>query len=699
MDMTLGMLIKLAEEETPWGYTGSMGGETPFSYTGDKDSRAQVQSAPKYTKEQIEELKAAENQGRQDALDRSINIDVPDFLPSWLGGGGHMGFMKPGADLPDYMTGPINPDSWTEKINEAKRRGFNEVAKEHAYDASAMEAQVASIVPDIESKAADRIYGAFTDGRMGAADWDHTKTSTDRIIEFADDTARRTNMNTPQGQNFVANRMALVGKSPLVANWMQEGQQNPDSTMGSVGNALGNVENFVNQAVWQDNLTNLMFVGAPGNLLTFGKMRPGMRLMMPAVVNGAISVVPGEFPEVAKWTGKSKAYEKEMGYRRTYGTAFTNQIADSQFMGQLPDAAGNTRLFSGSNLKPTSWDKSLQFFPDYIKYTEQSKIAPEKFASNSTKFDYVMNRASTGTAGAELFNTPMFLSLRAEQKIKAFDIWLENRYKTSQDFSNMALRAPLSRASMLSRAIATDETGTFQRGIINFLRGSDANTITAYIKSHGGEGTGAADDQEDLLYALRDGLFLNFKDNPDNIRPMMADMLKLSQVEAYLAEKDPSAPAKAAKILSSAFKDALEDPDIVDNMSDEDKQEILAQYMKLNSTENGAALLGSQGAKLSEALVNNFQGSALGAAWKHPEILPDLASAWFASKDMPGMAKAAKNPWIFWGTVGTTLLGGTYLLHKALTSGDDDEDEEDEEDKELKERRRYEKALRRKIYE
>jgi len=683
--MTLGTLIKLATEpiEIPEGDHYGLGKVRDFSnkylgtnFTFGGDTTIDTTPRELMPKNDLSDdlsrrqsLVNAYQQGQNDASDRSI-----------------LGFAKPWTEHPDYISAKPPTDPWLRELDEAKRQGYNDKMKGYAMNASEYAARLSRIAPYGVPQVADRLAGAITNGKMGVTDWNQTRSANDIQREYANDVTRTLdNPDTPQGRDYIAFRTGLTANSPWTAGMKDWGRAHPDSPIGTVGNALGRVEDFGNELFNKGSLINVGLAGPVGKALTFGKMRPGMRIAAEGAALAAPDWVYAASPEAAMWIGKRPMQQDERAARLTYGDAIANRMANDKYMGYWSDDNGNY-TFSGSQIKdPAKFGQALGYFPDYGQYLQQHDIAPEHYANQNVLMNYVMNRVGTGTAGTELFNTPMFQMLDPSNKAKAFDTWLEKRYISAERNDKIGWNSADSKAVKLSKALASDSTGVLRNGIQNFFRYADAPTIANYLGSHaGGAGGGTEGDMDALYGVLKDSIVMNMRENPGHITPLVQDLVKLKASQDLLAKNDPNASMKGAEVIKAAFKDVMKDPEVTSQMSARDREEFIAAVAPIMETPGGAELLGGEADEAAMAAVRNLQGDVLGAAIRHPDIIPKLAGSWTATHISPEAGKYVSNPWVFWSVLATLAAGGVIAASSVF---DDDEDEDDEE-------RQYRKAIR-----
>lgn len=298
---------------------------------------------------------------------------------------------------------------------------------------------------------------------------------------------------------------------------------------------------------------------------------------------------------------------------------------------------------------------------------------------------WVQQAIADGTMADGIMLTPMFQNLSADDKAQAVTDMLTNRVKATGNTLGLAVDKywkGRSNSEILAEAMRNDENGVLKNIMTTFLASSDTPTIMKFIENNmsdaTGKGTGV--DTSNLYDAFREGLVTNLASNPDQILGTMSALLKLQ--EAKSQDGADLGNSQGANAIKMAFAEALADPDVVNDMSEDNLMKLAEMFANNSNMAGGMEALGDKGMALANAAEENIRGRIREAFFNNPfKNGPQIAGLWLASKGFGGMGKFASNPWIFYSVAMSLLLGGALML----TSGIDDDDEEDDYHRALKE--------------
>lgn len=388
----------------------------------------------------------------------------------------------------------------------------------------------------------------------------------------------------------------------------------------------------------------------------------------------ATGLVTREFPEIGMALGISPNREAENWERAVYG----NDIYNNEVVKRPLVSADNPEQVltfmdtehGGDN--PANYGVFRQWAEDTGNLDKMNDPAVQK--------QWIEQYTADGTAMHTVMLTPMYQNQSAEDKAQIATDMLMKRVKATQNIVGLAWDKYVrgrTGAEILSEAMRNDETGTLQNIMTDFLANNDAQTIVKFIENNMGDvtGKGTGVDTSNLYDTFREGLVANLAGNPNQIPGTMNALLKLQ--EAKSQDGNDLSGSQGANAVKMAFAEALADPDVVNDMSDDNLMKLAEMFAYNGNMADGMEALGDKGMELANAAEENIRGRIREAFFNNPfKNGPQIAGLWLASKGLGSIGQFASNPWVFYSVAMSLLLGGALLL----TSGIDDDDDEEEDD-------------------
>lgn len=595
---------------------------------------------------------------------------------------------------PEVLTQAAETDPVLLEAQKQYLGGYGKEIRQDVVDNRMMAAHAASFSPYYMPQLLDVIGGRDLGDVRGEHEY---------RVEYANELMNQTgNPGSDLAAKAVAKKTRNIGRTPWNAYFMDKADTdyNPDANpwWGTLANTTGTLEEISRQGGVRSSILNLLGAKTFG----WGGLKPLVQVGTPG---GFVSRVPGALPfaqgvalgagvpfvqNVAMRTSPSFATaiglnpyynDFEKAWRERYGDLYANGIANDQYMAieRDPNTGEPVRVYNGlySN-KP----EDLQNYPDYMQFLQSQGIDASQAANPENQKNYIMDRVNNrATAPEMLFKTQMFMNMKPEDKVDAFETLIKNRYLVETDLFTMGVHAFDSKAEMLSYALEHDHTGRMNALFDTFLTTADVPTLTKFLESHAGTGTSSkAGDTSFLFDKLQQNIVQNIKANPNGAYPLINNLVKLQAAQSLRDSSSPEAASQGAMAVKKAFAEALADPDVVDNMSAKNVVQLAQLLAQTSSSSSGMTSLGENGAELTAKVKENIQTRLRDAVLEDPEVLPMVASIYADSKGWTGIAEAIKNPWVFWLSAATLLAGGVFLVSSVFDSDEDEEDEDEEDD-------------------
>lgn len=292
---------------------------------------------------------------------------------------------------------------------------------------------------------------------------------------------------------------------------------------------------------------------------------------------------------------------------------------------------------------------------------------------------YVDWYTNNGAVDSTIVWTPMFQNMSAEDQASSMRNYIKQRILFTNKVPSTISQAVGgdSHLDMFAFGLEHDTDGSLHTAFGNMLMAMSPEAFAEFLSS-GANAEGGASEKADIVYKeLENGILARSANDPNGMADTVDQLMKLNMARQAANNNPNAGPSKGASAVRHAILTAAADSDIIDNMSD-DKAVELAQHFATMQGNGGPSTLTPEEEALAGQVKENLQGKMWDAFLSNPgKNGPLLASMFFSSKGLTGLADIAKNPWMFWVGAGALLLGGLLLIDSGLDV-DDDEGEEDE---------------------
>jgi hypothetical protein len=427
-------------------------------------------------------------------------------------------------------------------------------------------------------------------------------------------------------------------------------------------------------------------------------------------------------PDWAIFMNMQKGKDNYNAYRAMYGEDMANAIykeidkPDYIFTDQetgLPmlDASG----------KPM-WEDP-RFYSDFVRYAAENKLIDPSVtdrnndayignvmnyqdvdlsqnAATKALYDpavhkqYIMSVIRDGVPRPDILATPMFLGLPGKDQAELFNYALQQRTKDINPtlVSLYDKMTGKTNTDMLLQAMTHDRSGSLNEMFYNFFGYGSNEAVDEFMANlnPAGLGGGSGQDRTPLIDAFERGITKRLEYDPTTMLPTMKALTRFQTMKQPNGDSMPVDNSEAANRIRRVFGNAMANPEIVGEMSDQDVLE-LAEMVSYAENGGSGPILDDNGNDMGPQIKNTIKDRLM-EGWRNhatdPEYARRVAALYLNSQGLSGLSEAAQNPWTFYTGAAALLGGGALLMNSGLDEDSDEEPEEEDEDS-------YEAALHR----
>lgn len=421
-------------------------------------------------------------------------------------------------------------------------------------------------------------------------------------------------------------------------------------------------------------ISNVVKPFAPGIVLQTGRN----------VLEDAGSHTEGAMNRAMLGLGVNKHYLDMRHNREIYGTDLARQL-ETGLQNTVVDSEGNIIQINSSN--PLD-------YPKYVQWGNKNGFEG-KLDSPEAQSAYINWLTHNPSDDMSFIETPMFTGMSADNRAKALTDKVTTNVIAKAKGSSLidVVRGKQSKNGVLLDVLLHDKDGSVHDMLHTIIANTDKDTFAEFLKQNAGTGgsgatgSGVSANMTPLYKELYKGIVDRFDTNPNDMPGTVSNMMKLGEA---IATAGATRSSEVVQYMRNAVVDSLSNEDVWSRMSDDKAFEMAGILAALHESPGGVESLGDRGAEAEVRIKSIIKERLLDSVWNNPgENLPKVASLFATMYNMPGIAGAVKNPWIFWTGAAALLAGGFFLVSSALDDGDEEDDDEETE---------YKRALKRNPY-